>query len=341
MKISFLVTYYNQEKFVEQSIESILAIKKPCDWEIIVGDDGSTDGTISIVNDYIKRYPSNIKLYIMPRDPQKKYDSVKRASANRINILEKSTGDIYCTLDGDDYFCDTTFVSDAIEIFTKNKNISIVAFGFKYVMNGISGKEFVLPNSMKNSQLDKQTFLRNYYLHAGSFVHKKCFDCNRIEFIKKLGYFDDNNIVINSLNFGEIFAVNRVIYAYRQTGQSIYTSMNELEQAILNVQGMDVDLKLIDDFYGESIIQRYATAIILIFIWKKNIKEILGEEKFEKYEEGCLNLKPSYCYKLLRYDELSTTEMKNLKNNIKYIMKHNCKFTFKQFFKYFLWNMSK
>ena len=53
MKISFLVTYYNQKKYVKQSMDSILAIDKPCDWEILVGDDGSTDGTDEEVKKYI------------------------------------------------------------------------------------------------------------------------------------------------------------------------------------------------------------------------------------------------------------------------------------------------
>lgn len=104
MKISFLVTYFNQKKYVEQSIKSILAIEKPCDWEIIVGDDGSTDGTIEEVEKFIRFYPDKIKLFIMPRELGKTYDAVKRASANRLNILEQSTGDIFCTLDGDDFF---------------------------------------------------------------------------------------------------------------------------------------------------------------------------------------------------------------------------------------------
>ena len=46
MKVSFLVTYYNQQDYVEESMNSILNIKKEFDWEILVGDDGSTDGTL-------------------------------------------------------------------------------------------------------------------------------------------------------------------------------------------------------------------------------------------------------------------------------------------------------
>ena len=75
MKVSFLVTYYNQKEYVKRSLDSILEIDKPCDWEILVGDDGSSDGTIEEVYKYVEMYPDNIKLYIMPRENGKKYDS--------------------------------------------------------------------------------------------------------------------------------------------------------------------------------------------------------------------------------------------------------------------------
>ncbi|MGN8800989.1 glycosyltransferase family 2 protein [Candidatus Merdisoma sp. HCP28S3_D10] len=332
MKVSFLVTYYNQKEYVRQSMESILAIDKPCDWEILVGDDGSTDGTIEVVNEYIQQYPSQIKLYIMPRMQDEKYDSVKRASANRLNILEHSTGDIFCTLDGDDYYCDTSFIKKAIEVFESNVSISIVAFGFRYVTDGVLGKEHILPSEVSNQCIDKKNFLENYYMHAGGCVYRKVFDTTRIEYIKKLGYFDDNNIVVNSLNYGEMFAVNRPIYAYRQTGQSVYTSMNELEQAVLNVQGLDVDLRLMNDEWHDAIIERYSEAIILMYIWRKHIYSILGNEKCLKYKAGCANLMPSYCYELLEY---RTIESKKLDVVIKKIFQMKKTYTIKQYIKYY------
>lgn len=337
MKVSFLVTYYNQKEYVKQSLDSILAIDKPCDWEILIGDDGSSDGTIEEVNKYVKKHPDNIKLYVMPRENGKKYDSVRRASANRLNILEHSTGDIFCTLDGDDYFCDTEFIKDAVEIFNKNQNISIVAFGFKYVTDETFGKQMLLPEKVKNMQVDKKTYIEHFYLHAGGCVHRKQFGKERMKYIKELGYYDDNNIVINSLNYGEMFAVNRAIYAYRQTGNSIYTSMEAIEQAVLNVQGMDVDLKLVDENLKDSILKRYSEATTLMFIWRKKLREILGEEKYNKYMEGSRSIIPSYCYDLLNYESLS-----NNKNcDIKGIMKLCRKYTLKQYIKYYLKGICK
>lgn len=331
MKVSFLVTYYNQKEYVKQSLDSILSIDKPCDWEILVGDDGSSDGTIEEVNTYIERYPDNIKLYVMSREKGKKYDSVRRASANRLNILEHSTGNIFCTLDGDDYFCDTEFIKDAVNIFNKDENISIVAFGFKYVTDGIFGKSMLLPDKLKNKQVDKRTYMEHFYIHAGGCVHRKQFGKERIEYIKELGYFDDNNIVINSLNYGEMFAVNRAIYAYRQTGESVYTSMNALEQAVLNVQGMDVDIKLIDSELIEYIKKRYSLSVILMYIWRNKLLKVLGEEKCLKYEEGCKDLKPSYCYNLLHFNELDNRQKKNIRD----FLKIRKKYTLKQYVKYY------
>ena len=70
MKISFLVTYYQQEKYVQESMESLLALKKPPEWEILIGDDGSTDGTVEVAQTYVRQDPEHIRLFVMDRDPQ-------------------------------------------------------------------------------------------------------------------------------------------------------------------------------------------------------------------------------------------------------------------------------
>ena len=77
MKVSFLITYYNQKEYVHESIQSVLKIRKSnIEWEILVGDDGSTDGTIEEIEKYVKTDPEHIKLFIMPRERGKKYFSV-------------------------------------------------------------------------------------------------------------------------------------------------------------------------------------------------------------------------------------------------------------------------
>ena len=133
MKVSFLVTYYNQAQYVKRSIESILNIQKNFDWEILVGDDGSSDNTVDIVNNYISSYPDKIQLYIMPREKDTKYKSIQRASLNRLNLIKHCNGDYFCIIDGDDYYCNSEFIIKALDIFNKKKCVSVVAFNYQMI----------------------------------------------------------------------------------------------------------------------------------------------------------------------------------------------------------------
>ena len=49
--VSVLLTSYNREAFIAESIESVLA-QTLTDFELIVSDDRSSDGTVAIANDY-------------------------------------------------------------------------------------------------------------------------------------------------------------------------------------------------------------------------------------------------------------------------------------------------
>ena len=52
--VSVLLTSYNREDFIAESIESVLA-QTMTDFELIVCDDQSSDGTVAIANDYARR----------------------------------------------------------------------------------------------------------------------------------------------------------------------------------------------------------------------------------------------------------------------------------------------
>ena len=56
MKLSVIVPAYNAEKTIRQSLDSILAQTRPVD-ELIVINDGSTDGTEEILQEYRDAFP--------------------------------------------------------------------------------------------------------------------------------------------------------------------------------------------------------------------------------------------------------------------------------------------
>lgn len=59
--VAILLATFNGEKYIAEQLDSILA-QTDQSWHLYVHDDGSTDKTIDIINDYILRYPGKITI---------------------------------------------------------------------------------------------------------------------------------------------------------------------------------------------------------------------------------------------------------------------------------------
>ena len=316
MKISFLVTYYNQEKYVRNSLDSILSIDMPDEWEILVGDDGSTDNTIEIVNEYINADPEHIRLIRMPREEGRKYFSVARASENRLTLMENSTGDYFCTLDGDDFYTDKNFVKDAIAILEKDESIAVVTFGYKEYYANKPEKELLLPQK-SDGRIDTKQYITNWYLPAGTGVYRKTFGKERLEHIRKQVLFDDNDIVMNSLFYGDMYYINRCNYAYRQEEGSVYSSMNQTERALLNICGIDSGTALMGQAWEKAFIERYHNAVLTTYYWRHVIHQSGNNEKIQYYIQNYLSNPENFSYRVLHFDELDKTGKKEIRQTIK------------------------
>lgn len=300
MKISFLVTYYNQKEFVRQSMDSILAVEKPCDWEILVGDDGSNDGTVDVVKEYMARYPENIFLYVMDREPNKKYEVVRRSSANRMNLLDHMTGDYFCFLDGDDCYCHRGFAAEALALYRAHPEAAVVAFGYETF---IDGQGVLERHCLPAGPVDTTTYLSSgAYIHAGACVFKNYMSEEFRGFLHRLGYYDDNNIVTANLAFGFMYASESIIYGYRQIENSTIHSMNLAEVSVLNTQSYDVDVALLPA-QADALLHRYSIAVLNMYFLRNKLPKLLGQDKYQRYLQGCSQLESSLSYALLHLDK--------------------------------------
>ncbi len=190
--ISILVTYYNQEKYVSRSLESILAQKLTEDFEILVGDDGSQDNTCKIVQEYSEKYPGKIRLFIQPRDLNVKYSAVVRASYNRLNLLKNAKGDYVCFLDGDDEYCDFTWLQESVDILNSNKKLVGVAYNYKETYE--DGKE-IIPKGLEGQQyITAKLYCRDLYTPAGAVLFRRVFTERDYKKLIQLKAFDDHDI---------------------------------------------------------------------------------------------------------------------------------------------------
>ncbi len=94
-KVSVFFITYNHEKFVRASLDSLLS-QSFQDFEVVIGDDASTDGTKEILMEYQRRYPDKIDLVLNKTNVG--------VTANSNLILARCRGEYVCFLAGDDIY---------------------------------------------------------------------------------------------------------------------------------------------------------------------------------------------------------------------------------------------
>lgn len=94
-KVSLIIPFLNCRRFFKETIESVFA-QTFKDWELILVDDGSTDGSKGIALDYAGKYPE--KITYLCHDENKN----KGACISRNLGFKKSKGELVLFLDHDD-----------------------------------------------------------------------------------------------------------------------------------------------------------------------------------------------------------------------------------------------
>ncbi len=95
--VSVIVMTYNHEKTVIRALESILCQKTTFPFEILIGDDCSTDGTRAILLEYEKHYPDIIRLFFHPQN--------LGTTKNSWVLMTHASGKYLAACEGDDYWC--------------------------------------------------------------------------------------------------------------------------------------------------------------------------------------------------------------------------------------------
>lgn len=116
MKVSVCITTYNLEAYIAQTLDSVLCQETSFDYEVIVGDDFSTDRTREILLRYKELYPDKIVLHF-----QKENVGVNR---NDYDLIHLAKGQYIAWCDGDDYWLTKDKLQKQVDILDANPEFS-------------------------------------------------------------------------------------------------------------------------------------------------------------------------------------------------------------------------
>ena len=116
--VSVHMITYNHENYVSKAIESVLMQKANFPYEIVIGEDCSTDDTREIVFDYQKKYPAIIRVITSEKNvgPHK----------NDIRTLKNCTGKYVAFCEGDDYWTDPYKLQKQVDFLENHTDYGMV-----------------------------------------------------------------------------------------------------------------------------------------------------------------------------------------------------------------------
>ena len=176
--VSIVIPTYNQERYVHEAIESAIA-QDYKNIEIIVSDDCSTDNTSHVIAEYVSKNSNIVHL-----KNSKNYGRVKNY---RKCLYEHVNGNYVLNLDGDDFLIDESYITKAVNLFEKNKDIVLVFSNIKTYIES-SGK--YLLNNMNHSLpnlIDGNWLFINYYKNY-SIPHLT--SVHDVEYARSIGFYE-------------------------------------------------------------------------------------------------------------------------------------------------------
>lgn len=122
IKASILCSTYNQVNYISQTLDSFLTQNSAYNFEIIVHDDASTDGTQELLLEYQKQYPEKLTLLLQTENQYSKDTPFEPV------LLEASqaSGEVCFLCDGDDYWSDDSKLNTQIELLHSHSHIDMV-----------------------------------------------------------------------------------------------------------------------------------------------------------------------------------------------------------------------
>jgi|SRR3989344_9433681 len=191
-KVSIITCTYNGERVIRDYFEGIFNQDYPLDKiEVIIADGGSTDSTLKIIEEFKTKYPKNILFVIN----EKRY---KVGRGKGVDLASKYVkGEIIILIDQDNLLIQKNWISNAVNILMRNKNISAVQSRLKSPSNSKIVDKYL------NSTGIEDPFVFNYSLNSQItfYPNKFKFDSNLGVYLynvnrKRFYYGGDNGFLI-------------------------------------------------------------------------------------------------------------------------------------------------
>lgn len=279
--LSVAVITYNQEKTISKTLDSILGQEHDYPYEIVVGDDCSVDGTKSIIEDYVSRYPKIIKAL---------YNETNMGLIkNYYNVISNCSGKYIMECAGDDWWLQGK-VKTQIDFMESHSDV-----GMCYCQAKVWNEKYKVyeKKTYGRKSNDFEDVLIANPIPALSVCMRKGLVCQYIEDVNPVDrdwVMEDYPMWLWFFTNSNVEFIDNELVVYRELVESVSHSKNFLKT-----------LRFIRSIYEIKVffVNEYNIALQS---WDKDraLFNIFYLKLFEKYEQEVVN-RLNVCYLKLRH----------------------------------------
>ncbi len=284
--VSISCLTYNHVNYIKETLDSFLMQKTNFEFEVLIHDDASTDGTEEIIREYTKKHPSIFK----PLYEEVNQWSLGRRGSSVFNF-PRAKGKYVALCEGDDYWTDPLKLQKQVDLMEKHDHASMcVAINKRFYPDDNKFEKDKLYES-NNSPFVYFEDLKHYYFHTSTYLIRK----SALDYILQ-NFFDllygDTSVRLLLISRGPFVVLNDYVSVYRLSGEGAWTSESDYKKLLFHY-----------NLYHKF--RKYFIAEQRPFHLKselKAIQKILAYHKKQKNIKQSLIWKFKYLYFLILHD---------------------------------------
>jgi len=225
-RISVFLLVYQQSRFIEETIDSIISQGYE-NLEIVVGDDGSTDGTQDILQKYNENFPGLFKLILSRKN--------EGITVNSNKILRQCSGDYIALLGGDDLWLPAK-LHKQVELLQKNPTAAICHTKAEKFDNATGKTLSYMPekNNSDNTPESLEKFLKSPPLYVGSTFMVSRWALPDNGFDERLRFVSDWLFLLDVMTAGKMIFLDEILTRYRIHGNNTSSQINMMVPDVLH-----------------------------------------------------------------------------------------------------------
>lgn len=118
--VSVCIVTYQHARFIAQAVDCALTQKTTFPYEILIGEDESTDGTRDICLAYAQHHPDRVRVFLRQRCDVVNIDGRPRGSFNLRMTLREAKGEFVALCEGDDFWTDPEKLQRQVDYLRAN-----------------------------------------------------------------------------------------------------------------------------------------------------------------------------------------------------------------------------